>query len=359
MTLSIPAETARAWVEIDLSAVVANARAVAAASGVRLLPMVKANAYGLGAVEISRALEALEPWGYGVGSVEEGEELRAAGIRRPIVVFTPFLSAHPAPYLEHDLRPTIGDLEALRAWIAASSRPFHIEVDTGMGRSGFRWDDVASLHAAARLAGGGPGWEGVFTHFHSADIDPPATERQWERFRNVVRGMACRPALVHAANSAAALEGPRYAGDLVRPGIFLYGGRAGRSTPRPVAKLRARVLAMRRVRPGDSVSYGATWTAASDTRIATLAIGYADGVPRSLAPRGRIEVAERSAPLIGRVTMDMCMVEVPDSVRPGDVATVYGGLVSLDAQAEAAGTISYELLTSIGRRVRRQYSSGS
>jgi len=204
----------------------------------------------------------------------------------------------------------------------------------------------------------GSGWEGVFTHFHSAET-AAATERQWDRFHQVLAGLGRRPPLVHAANSAAALQGTRYAADLVRPGIFLYGGAVPARTPNPVARLRARVVAVRRLAVGDSVSYGASWKAREPTTVATLGIGYADGVPRSLGNRGRIEVAGCQAPIVGNVTMDMTMVAPAGDVDVGTVATVFGGTVTLDQQAAAAGTIAYELLTGLGRRVRRHYGDAS
>jgi alanine racemase len=361
MTLS--PDTARAWVDVDLGALVANARTLAAVCGSRLLPMVKANGYGLGAVEIAVALESLDPWGYGVATVEEGAALRFAGIVRPILVVSPFMPDASAPYLAHDLRPTIGDPAALASWCGRTSRPFHLEIDTGMSRAGVRWDDGGALEAVRRLLPDAPGFEGVFTHFHSADSDPPSADVQWERFQGVLAELPRRPQLVHAANSAAALRGRCYAGDLVRPGIFLYGGAAGAPEPKPVAAFRARVLAVRSVAAGETVSYGATWRAVRQTSVATIGAGYADGFPRATRnderdppPPRLIEIGGRTAPVVGRVTMDMTMIAVEDgSVAVGDVATLYGGLVSLDQQARAAGTISYELLTGIGSRVPRRY----
>ena len=346
---------ARAWVDVNLSALLANARTVMARSGARLLPMVKANGYGLGAVRVTRALEVLEPWGYGVATPEEGAELRAAGIARPIVLFTPFLPAWRETCLAAGITPVIGDAEALACW-RPTGRPFHLEVDSGMGRAGVRWDDAASLDAIRAMLRAGAACEGVCTHFHSADEQPASCDVQWERFQMVVASLPSRPELVHAANSAAALAGTRFAADLVRPGIFLYGGAAG-VTPDPVAALRARVVAARRVDAGDAIGYGATWTAPRASTIATLGIGYADGVPRSLSNRGTVELGSGVHPIAGRVTMDMTLVDVGDApVRPGDIATLFGGRVTLDAQAAAAGTISYELLTSLGRRVERRYT---
>jgi alanine racemase len=355
-------DTARAWVDVDLGALRANARTLAAVSGSRLLPMIKANGYGLGAVPVARALEPLDPWGYGVASVDEGASLRAEGISRPILVVSPLLPAAIDAHLAHDLRPTVGDPAALGAWCARTNRPFHLGVDTGMGRAGLRWDDAAGRAAAAALLESASGWEGIFTHFHSAETDAASVTTQWERLQQVIASLPRRPPLVHAANSAGALRGRAFAGDLIRPGIFLYGGDAGGPAPAVVATLRARVLAIRCIRAGDSVSYGATWRASRDTRVATLALGYADGFPRAAddgatrrGPR-LIELGGGLAPVVGRVTMDMTMVDLGDTgAAPGDVATVYGGRVSLDQQAAAAGTISYELLTSLGARVPRRY----
>ena len=351
-------ETIRAWVDIDLAALVANARTVAAVSGSRLLPMVKANGYGLGAVEVARALESVDPWGFGVASVEEGEALRSAGITRAVVVFTPVVAEWIPRYLDLDLRPSIGDPGALEAWVSRSDRPFHVEIDSGMSRAGIRWDDGPALERIRTALRRAPGWEGIFTHFLNAEADSVTTARQWSRFQQTLESLPRRPALVHAANSAAALQGTGYAGDLVRPGIYLYGGAAGAAKPQPVAALRARVVAVRRIEEGDTVGYEAAWRASAKTLIATLAVGYADGFPRSAvnsAAQRVVELGGKLVPIAGRVTMDLCMAVVDEPVAIGDVATVYGGMVTVDQQAEIAGSISYELLTRLGPRVTRRY----
>jgi alanine racemase len=360
--MTFPPDTARAWVDIDLAALVANARTITEACETRLLPMVKANGYGLGAVRVAQALEALNPWGYGVATVQEGAALRDSGLSRPVLVVSPLSSESLAATLEHGFRPAIGDSAMLDRWISRSRSPFHLEIDTGMARAGIRWDDEEGLAHAARALASAEGWEGVFTHFHSADTDPESVGVQWQRFEQVLSKLPRRPPLVHAANSAASFHGRRYAGDLVRPGIFLYGGSAGASAPapKPVAALRARVAAVRRVAAGECVSYGATWRPSRPTTIATLGIGYADGLARAADRAGEVprlvELGGRTVPIVGRVTMDLCMVEVTDGkVAVGDVATVFGGLVSLDQQARAAGTISYELLTALGTRLPRCY----
>jgi alanine racemase len=349
----------RAWVDVDLGALVANARMLAAKAQARLLPMVKANGYGVGAVAVARALESVGPWGFGVATPAEGAELRAAGITLPIVVFTPLQSGWIDSCLRHSLTPSIGDAATLAQWIAAD-RPFHLEIDTGMGRSGVRWSDEAELRAVHELLGRAAHWEGVFTHFHSAESDLLATHEQWRRFQSVLDGLPPRPRFVHACNSAAILRCPQFAADLVRPGIFLYGGDAGDASPHAVVRLHAQVVATRRVARGDGISYGATWRASEETTVATLAIGYGDGLPRSLSNHGFIELAGVRCPITGRVTMDMTMVETGAlPVAQGDIATVFGGIVTVDEQARAASTIAYELLTGLGRRLPRRYDRGA
>ena len=318
--------------------------------------MVKANAYGLGADTVARALEPVDPWGYGVATAGEGGALRDAAISRPILVFTPLRPSAIDEILRHRLTPVIGDLEALEAWLQGPGGAFHVEIDTGMSRAGFRWHDADAISALCERLRTAAGFEGIFTHFHSADFDDAATREQADRFEAVLVGLGSRPKLVHLSASAGASRGPEFGADLARPGIYLYGGRAGTLEPEPVARLCARVVSLRRLRPGDTVSYGAEAEVESDTTIATLSIGYGDGIPRSLGSRGMIEINGMVVPLVGRVTMDMIMVDVEDTpVSLGDVATIFGGLVSLDEQAELAGTISYELLTAISPRVVRRY----
>jgi len=359
VTKLIPEASDRAWLDVDLAALLRNAERFRELIGAPLLPMVKADAYGLGALAVVSALEAADPWGYGVATPEEGVTLRAAGISRPVIVFSPLQAAASDLYRSHDLRPVIGDLAALDAWSGRGDAPFHIEIDTGMSRSGFRWHDRDSIITLAARLDGMAGWEGVFTHFHSADVDEAASREQASRFEAVLAVLPTRPPIVHLASSAAAQLGTEFSADLARPGIFLYGGRAGGLDPEPVARLCARVIALRRLRPGDTVSYGAEAEVEAETTIATLGIGYGDGVPRSLGGRGLVELHGVLVPIVGRVTMDMIMVDVEDTpVSLGDVAILFGGLLTLDDQAALAGTISYELLTILTPRVVRRYHTG-
>ncbi len=349
----------RTWIDIDLAALVANARTVARRNpGARLLPMVKADAYGLGAVRVAKALEVLDPWGFGVATVDEGRELRDAGIRRPILVVAPTADALEAAAM-HRLTPALGGVAQIERWLRiAPDLPFHVEVDTGMARAGIHWRELA---AAAPRFQDQPAFEGICTHFHSADEPGDSVTEQRERFRAAVGALRRRPALVHAANSAAALALPDAGEDLVRPGIFLFGGAVPGHRPEPVVHWRARVIDTRWRDAGWTVSYGATYRLAGRSCLATIAAGYADGVRRSLSGRGAALLGGRRIPIAGRVTMDMTVLDAGASEPPADaVATLVGSdgeaTLSLDEVAAAAGTISYEILTGLSPRVARVYA---
>ncbi|HEX2781091.1 MAG TPA: alanine racemase [Gemmatimonadaceae bacterium] len=354
-----PSDTSRAWVEIDLGALRRNGAAIARHSGARLLPMVKADAYGLGANAAVRALESLAPWGYGVATVGEGRTLRDAGVERPIVVFTPLLPADFSATREARLTPVLGYPEAITRWREVGGGAWHLGIDTGMARAGIRWDrvgDVAPLVAASPP-------EGACTHFHTA-VDAGSVRQQRERFASAIAALPVRPKLLHAENGAAVehLDAPS-ALDLVRPGIFLYGvgsGHGARVVPEPVVQLRARVVEVRELRPGDAVSYDATWRAAEPRRIATLAIGYADGYRRAFSNRGVVLLNGARAKVAGLVTMDMTMVDASDArCAPGDVATLIGGggddALTVADVAERGELSPYELLTGLRGRLPRLY----
>ncbi len=355
MNVSTRHPSTRAWLTVSLANLVANARTVqAAARGAGLLPMVKADAYGLGAIPVVQALEALDPWGFGVATLEEGLQLRTAGCSRPIVVFTPAAAALRERYRQHDLRAVLDAPEVASHW----DLPFHLEIDTGMARCGVRWDQPAAIAACAT-----PHLEGVFTHFYHADERPDSVAEQWTRFCRALEALPSRPALIHAANSAAAWRLAEKL-DLARPGIFLYGGRAGPDlpAPRPVATLRAPVVSLRRVSAGTSVSYGGEWVAPRATTVATLGIGYADGLFCSAAGKARVLLGGVRRPIIGRVTMDLTMVDIgPDGTggRLGEPATLIGSdggdEITVDEFAAWAGTISYEALARLGARLMREY----
>jgi alanine racemase len=263
-------------------------------------------------------------------------------------------------YATDHLTPVLGDAESVRAWLDHAEGPFHLEIDTGMGRTGVRWDEVDALAGILDS----PRLEGCFTQFHSSDRTDGSAERQLERFTAGLARLRRRPTLVHVANSAAALRDRKFAFDAVRPGVYLYGGTPaeGLRAASPVVALRARVVSVRRVRAGESVSYNASWTAPRDSTIATLGVGYADGLARRLASNGRSAVLlhGRRCRVVGLVTMDFTMVEVGDApVQVGDVATLVGEAggdrITLDEFAEWSGRLQREFLTGLGSRLPRIY----
>jgi alanine racemase len=357
-------DTSRAWVEIDLGALARNGQAIARAAGVPLLPMVKADAYGLGVLPVVRALLPLDPWGFGVATVREGEELRVGGVAQPVVLFTPSLPTQFAAIRAARITPMLGSAEVIAAWIESGGGAWHLGIDTGMSRAGLPWREVASVAALCERQPP----EGALTHFHSAELDDGSRDVQERRFRDALAALPARPPLVHAENSPAVAHRHPSPWDLVRPGVFLYGvGSTGGSrdlVPEPVVTLRARVVEVRRLQPGDTVSYDATWCAERPARIATVALGYADGYRRALSNRGAALIAGRRVAVAGNVTMDMTMLDATDvDVRPGDVATFIGrdgdAFLSVAEVAALGGLSPYEVLTSLRARLPRFYAGGA
>lgn len=352
----------RGWIEIDLDAIVRNALAIAARAPA-ILPMVKADAYGLGAIPVARALQRLSPWGFGVATVEEGIELRDAGIARRIVLFTPVVPEGLRAVRDARIIPALSSADSIVAWSALGGGTWQLAIDTGMSRAGVRWDLVGELSDVLRASPS----EGAFTHLHSASLDDRTIAEQEARFELALAALPARPAILHVENSAAIVRRARSPWSFARPGIFLYGVGSGLGAtvqPEPVVTLRARIVELRTVRAGESVSYNATYRAESDRLIATLPIGYADGYRRALGNCAYALVAGgRRAPVVGVVTMDMTMIDVTGlSVAVGDVVTLIGregsemlGVETLAAQADAS---PYELLTALHARLPRRYRGG-
>jgi alanine racemase len=311
----------------------------------------------LGAIPVARALEPLEPWGYGVATIFEGLELRAAGITRPLVLFTPLHDDELLTAREAGITPSLSRAQSIDRWRIEGGGAWHLAVDTGMSRAGARWDEVGALRDA--MARCPP--EGAYTHFHSAERNDGSLDEQEKRFRHALATLPEPPKILHAENSAAVARrgGSRWGS--VRPGIFLYGVGTAEGAlidPEPVVHVRARVIDLRRIRDGETVSYEATYRAVGDRQIATLGIGYADGYPRSLSNRGSAILGDRRVGVAGIVTMDMTMVDVTGvPCALGDVATVIGGDAALNvaAVARAAEMSPYELLTGLRGRLSRVY----
>jgi alanine racemase len=359
------------WAEIDLDALDHNVRLLASrAAPARLYAVVKANAYGHGAVAVARSALQAGASGLAVVAVDEAEELRRAGVGAPILVLGHTPASDAARAVALGVQPTIGGPELLEA-LAAQARaqgavvPIHLELETGMNRHGLLPEACVALAERARTTAG-LRVEGLFTHFASADeADPYFTNRQVA----ILRAVAARLPFVavrHCSASASILADRSLALDLVRAGLSLYGYRPSAACGpevalRPVLALRARVARVSDLGAGDAVGYGRTFTAAGPARVALLMCGYADGYRRGFGNRAQALLRGRRVPLVGRVSMDMCTVDVTGlpEVRPGDVATLLGqdGAERVDADelARLAGTISYEILAGVAARVPRLY----
>jgi len=354
----------RGWMEVDLDALVRNARALRDRSRVPLVPMIKADAYGLGAVDVAGALEQLDPHAYGVATVAEGEELRGAGISRQIIVFTPLLEEDFRRAHEARLTPTLGSVRAIEAWTKYGSA-YDLSIDTGMARAGVPWREVESLLPV--LSKHPPA--GAFTHFHSAGMNDGSMEEQEARFEEAISHLPNRPQVLHTDSSAAIVRHSESAWDAVRPGIFMYGvgsGAGAQIEPDCVVYVKAPVVEIRGVETGDSVSYDAAWKATSPRSIATIPLGYGDGYPRNAGAAGVGIVRGQAVPITGRVTMDMIMLDVTDTgAEIGDVVTVIGDAAAANAPidiasvAEIAGMSPYELLTGLRGRLERIYRVGA
>ena len=370
---------ARAWVQVSAEALRANyARVADAAEGAGLLPMVKANAYGVGVEDVVARLEPLDPWGFGVATVAEGAALRALGVTRPVVVCSPALPGEEGDAVRHDLQLFVSNeatLERLAesAKAAGGSARFHVEVDTGMGRSGFDWRDATEWLSAVRRKGSAR-CVGIATHLHSADEDESSVREQLRRLDEVLAVAesawgddALDEVAIHVFNSAGVFRRTGRATAIVRPGIFLYGGEVGdgQPVPDPVVSVHARVARIHDAKSATTLGYGATYSASETERWATLAIGYGDGLPRALGNRGSAIVGGVRVPIIGRISMDVTVVDISgvSAVREGDVATLLGEdggeRISLDEIASEAGTISYEVLTGLTARLPRIWTDGA
>jgi len=374
--VSLSASPSPTVATIDLSALAHNLTQVRSllADTCQILAVVKADAYGHGAVMISRTLTQLGITRFGVSTVQEGIALREAGIRGSVLVLGAVFPNQIPDLFAHGLTPAIYDLDmALKLAQHARSRqePYvvHIKVETGMGRLGLSPDEVVPLLQSPPFKGPLRA-EGLMTHL--ADADGPYlayTQAQIARFRSAlsqIEAAGLSVPLVHAANSAGILLHPSSHFTLVRPGIMLYGyppGAGGNQIPnlKPLLMLTTTVAQVRALAPGDHVSYNCSYTATRPTRIAVLPIGYADGYSRSLSNRGHVMIKGRLTRIVGRVCMDMTMVEVTEipDIKPGDEAILIGqqGAAQISGSDLAAwqGTIPYEVLCAIGTRVPRVY----
>ncbi len=367
----------RVWAEVSLQAVASNLRAVRSvlSPDCRVMASVKADAYGHGAVAVARALAEAGVDHLAVSHVNEAAELREAGITLPILLLAYTPPSEAARLAALGVAQSVSDREyavALNEAAAAAgvSVAVHIKLDTGMGRIGFvcheatPTEDIVAACALPQLC-----VEGVFTHFALADVATPEadafTKLQFSRFTAALAALEAQGVtfpLRHCCNSAAALRFPEMHLDMVRPGIVLYGCPPDEAlslpvTLTPVMTLCSVVAQVKTVPAGTHVSYGGTAVTTGETRLATVPIGYADGLPRVCSNRMALGVGGGRAPIVGRVCMDQCILDVTElpAVTPGETVTVFGAAPTAGELAATADTISYEILCRVGKRVPRVY----
>lgn len=378
------------WVEVDLDALASNYNLIKNRVGprIKVMPVVKANAYGHGALACAKRLTDEGAEWFGVALPEEGIELRTAGVNQSILCLAGFWERQAALCIQHKLVPAVYSLETISALDRAAHdagviADVHLKIDTGMGRLGVRFDEAGEFVEALsnfrniRV-------DGLMTHFAAAD-DPSCeslTENQITRFENIlqfIRSRGHQPAHLHCANSAGIFSHPESFGNMVRPGGALYGLWRDVLPPsdegkvlRAVMSLRSRIMLLKWVPAGETIGYGCTYEASRKTLVATVPVGYEDGYRRGLSNRGRVIVRGSFAPVVGRISMDLTIVDVTSvpGVQLGDVVTLFGvesrsGMdrAAVDARlaipvedvAKTAGVFSYEMTCGIGPRVPRIY----
>jgi alanine racemase len=392
MTMSKPIhlEGRPVWAEISLKAILHNLRVIRQHVGAsrKILAVVKSNAYGLGAVPISKALQKAGTEWFGVTCANEGIELREAGIRKRILVLTGFWPGEEKRLIRHRLTPTVTRVDdvrhleraarSLRGKLPGKSLrvPFHLKINTGMNRLGISPDEIDTF--AAALAGCPHlQLEGTYTHFASAeDFTAKQTTAQEQLFGDCLdrlSALGVSPGIVHLANSGAICARPSTWADMVRPGAILYGYHQSFDPPQkkeevknamplsPCLSLRARIISLREVPPGQAVGYGARFITNRPSRIAVINAGYADGVVRARTNRGCALVRGLRVPLVGTISMDLTTLDVTDvpGVALGDIVTIYGkdGKASIEVSdvAREIGTVTSDLLCALGRRVPKFY----
>jgi alanine racemase len=375
------------WAEVSLTTLRQNFRTVQKHVGpdVTVCAVVKADAYGHGAVECSRALEAEGAKWLGVTSLDEAIPLREAGVRANILLMTGFWRGEESEIIRLHLTPTVWEpwhielMESAAAALGVAQHPVHLKVDTGMGRLGVGVEQLpivlTALQAAKHLV-----LEGLSTHLASSEImDAPSVaeqERSFDVARQLVREAGLEPRFVHIANTGAVISRRETWNSMVRPGVALYGyylpfQRAGREVSggtlrlpvKPVLTWKTRILSLRDFGANQPLGYGATYVTKAPAHVAVLPVGYADGYNRQLSNRGRVIVREHYAPIVGRISMDLTLVDVTGipGIAVGDEVILLGageGL-SVDAleHAELANSTPYEILCNISKRVPRRYSS--
>lgn len=368
--------TARAWAQIDLAAMTHNFN-IAKSTGKKVMCVIKANAYGHGAVPCGLHLQKLGADFFAVACLAEAIELRRGGISKPILILGYTPAEYAAELAQHDITQTVYDMESAKALSAEAAKAgvtidVHVKVDTGMSRIGIYAQDAEAAASAAdeiEHIYGLPGLNvrGVYTHFSVADDMDQTHYTNWQlsNYRAVLDALSVKgihPELRHAGNTAAIMNHPDSHFDMIRAGIMLYGmypDGVHRNGPlRPVMTLKSRVAQIRELPAGASVSYGRTYETKKPTRMAVITAGYADGHPRRISDDSYDIINGRSFPQIGRICMDMHMLDVTgdDTVKVGDEVSLWGGEgMTAEQVAERVGTLNYELTCLITPRIARVY----
>jgi len=366
------------WVEVDLDRFAANLRAVRdrIGPGREILLVIKADAYGHGAVEMADAAAREGVTQFGVATLHEGIQLRRADVALPIAVLSPLLPAEIEEAVAHRLEPSVGDRAFARALSDEAQRDgrpqrFHVEVDTGMGRTGVRVEDAIEFLADVTAL---PGLRlaSLYTHFPDADSgDLAFADQQVVRFKALVAALAergIRPPRLHASNSAGTVNVKDALFDWVRLGLIAY----GQSPPRndaalvvqPVMSFKSRIVQLRDHPTGTAISYARTFVTERPTRVGVVAVGYGHGYSWLMSGRGRMLVRGRFVPILGRVTMDLTMIDVTDvpEIEIGDEVVLFGdqgdAALSIEEVAHGSETLPYEIMCTIGKRVTRIYVRG-
>lgn len=367
------AQKKRCWAEISLDNIIYNYRSMRnrLSHECKFLGVIKANAYGHGAVEVARVLEAAGADYLAVAFIDEALELRESGIKLPVLVLGYTSPEYTRELIEHDITQAVVDYESGCEYAKAAEKlgkvlKCHLKLDSGMGRVGFRKDfsadKIADLLALSQLH-----FEGVFTHFAVSDVNGDEyTQVQYESFMSRVNELETisgkKIDLVHCANSGAMINYAHTYRDMVRPGILLYGHYpdkdTGGLTVKPAMTLKTRIVQIKEVSIGDTVSYGRIWTADKPAKIAVLSIGYADGLDRLLSDKAEFLLHGRRIRQIGRICMDMCMVDISNipEAAVGDEVVIFGEDLPIEEHADKIGTISYEMLCNVSVRVPRIYT---
>ncbi len=369
----------RAWAEIDLDAIAHNVREIRKLTGskVELMGAVKADAYGHGVSEVVRTLLDSGVNQLAVSMLDEAIQIRKMGIGVPILILGYTDPARAEEVILNDVSQTVFSQELAQALSAASARlgknaKIHVKIDTGMTRLGFMPGESAVRNIIGISRMPGIVIEGIFTHFASADEhERDYTLMQFERFMSVcgeLEKAGIHIPLKHACNSGGIIQYPEMHLDMVRPGIILYGLYPSNEVDRdsidlkPAMTLKANVVHVKDVDEGVFISYGRTFRTLRKSRIATVPIGYADGYTRLMSNKGRMLVNGEFAPVVGRICMDQCMIDVTDldcDVHVGDEVVIFGSQggasISVDEIAAEVGTINYELVCIIGKRIPRVY----